>query len=73
MMQGGEIFIPNNCKPTKIYDLAQSFATAELYIYRENWVEIIGLRPGEKLEEVLIDPEELKLAETIEDIWVIKN
>ena len=66
MMKGGEIFIPNNCKPTKIYDLAKQYAAGHK-------IEIIGLRPGERLEELLIDPIEMARAESIDNIWIVRH
>lgn len=63
MMCGGEIFVPRNSQRLRIIDLAQKFSSN---------IQIIGLRPGEKLEEVLIDPTELQRAETLEDMWIIR-
>jgi FlaA1/EpsC-like NDP-sugar epimerase len=65
MMQGGEIFVPNNCKRTKIYDLAKEYGAG-------HQIEITGLRPGEKLEELLMDPSEKERAKTIDDMLVIE-
>ena len=66
MMKGGEIFIPNNCRSTRIYDLAKMFA-------QDGSIEITGLRPGEKLEEILIDPSEKDRSENIDDILVVRK
>jgi UDP-N-acetylglucosamine 4,6-dehydratase/5-epimerase len=49
-MQGGEIFVPR-IPSMKIVDLAKSIAP-------ECEVEVIGIRPGEKLHEALITEEE---------------
>jgi UDP-N-acetylglucosamine 4,6-dehydratase len=49
-MQGGEIFVPR-LPSMKIIDLAQAIAPA-------CEIEFIGIRPGEKLHEVLITEEE---------------
>jgi FlaA1/EpsC-like NDP-sugar epimerase len=35
--------------------------------------KIIGLRQGEKMEEVLISEEEKKIADEQEDMWVIRH
>ena len=35
--------------------------------------KIIGIRHGEKIEEVLITKSERKIAEEKKDMWVIKN
>lgn len=56
--KGGEIFILDMGEPIKIYDLAVKMI--KLRGYRPNIdinIEIVGLRPGEKLyEELLINP-----------------
>ena len=49
-MQGGEIFVPK-IPSMKIMDLAEAIAP-------ECEIEIIGIRPGEKLHEALITEEE---------------
>ncbi len=51
--QGGEIFILDMGKPVKIYDLAKSM----IRLSNANvGIDIVGLRPGEKLfEELLYD------------------
>ena len=63
IMQGGEIFIPQNADKVRIIDLAKTIS--------EN-IKITGLRPGEKLEEVLIDPLELARAEVVDNLWIVK-
>lgn len=68
MMKGGEIFIPSNAKKLNILQLAQSYAVE---IDKVHGIEITGMRLGERLEEVLIDPSEEARAEIIEDVWVI--
>lgn len=62
VMKGGEIFIPKNCKLVNIYEYAQKY---------NHPIEITGLRPGERLEELLMDPEEASNAETVDDMWVV--
>jgi len=49
-MQGGEIFVPN-IPSMKLVDLAEAIAP-------ECEIETIGIRPGEKLHEVLLTEEE---------------
>jgi UDP-N-acetylglucosamine 4,6-dehydratase len=63
-MQGGEVFIPKI--PTmKIIDLADAVAPrAEM--------EIIGIRPGEKLHEVLISEDEARHTLELEDMYVVE-
>lgn len=59
--QGGEIFVLDMGKPIRIYELAENIIRAKGYIPNEDIkIEIVGLRPGEKLyEEVLMDEEGL--------------
>jgi UDP-N-acetylglucosamine 4,6-dehydratase len=62
-MQGGEVFVPK-IPSMKVVDLAQAVAPdAEL--------SIIGIRPGEKLHEVLISEDEARLTLEREDMFVV--
>ena len=64
-MQGGEIFIPK--LPTKkIVDLAKE-------ICPECALDVIGIRPGEKIHEVLISKDEARHAVEYDDSFVIDN
>ena len=62
-MEGGEIFVPK-LKSTKIIDLADIIAP-------EAEKRIIGIRPGEKLHEVLITKEEARHTQEIEDSFIV--
>jgi len=63
-MEGGEVFIPK-IPSTKVVDLARAIAPkAE--------IEIIGIRPGEKLHEDLLSVEEARNAVERESMYVIK-
>lgn len=64
MMQGGEIFVPLNVEKRRIIDLAKGMETD---------IKLIGMRPGQKLEEVLIDPAELSRAIQFGDMWIVKS
>ena len=63
-MQGGEVFIPK-IPSTKIVDLARVIAP-------ESEIENIGIRPGEKLHEVLIHEDEARSAVELEDMYVVQ-
>ncbi|MGD8632150.1 MAG: UDP-N-acetylglucosamine 4,6-dehydratase (inverting) [Anaerolineales bacterium] len=63
-MQGGEVFVPK-IPSTHITDLAKAIAPdAEL--------EFIGIRPGEKLHEVLISEDEARHTLEMEDMFVVE-
>ena len=63
-MQGGEVFVPK-IPSMKVVDIAKVIAPdAEL--------EAIGIRPGEKLHEVLIHEDEARLTIELEDMFVVQ-
>jgi UDP-N-acetylglucosamine 4,6-dehydratase len=63
-MHGGEVFVPK-IPSMKMYDLARAVAP-------DSQVEIIGIRPGEKLHEVLISEDEARTTVEMEDMFVIQ-
>lgn len=63
-MAGGEVFIPNN-PACKITDLAVAMAGPDYP------VDLVGIRPGEKLAEILISEEEALRTEPRGDRFVI--
>ncbi|KXB08196.1 flagellin modification protein FlmA [candidate division MSBL1 archaeon SCGC-AAA382N08] len=63
-MEGGEVFVPK-IPSMKIVDLAKAIAP-------EAELEAIGIRPGEKLHEVLLPPEEARHAKEFDDYFVIE-
>ena len=63
-MQGGEVFIPK-IPSMKVLDLASAVAP-------DAKVSIIGIRPGEKLHEVLISEDEARTTVEREDMFVVK-
>ncbi len=63
-MEGGEVFVPK-IPSTKVTDLAKAIAPkAEL--------EIIGIRPGEKLHEALISEDEARHTIELEKMFVVQ-
>ena len=63
-MHGGEIFVPKIPSMTMI-DMVKAIAP-------NCQVEVIGIRPGEKLHEELISEDEARLTVDVEDMYVIK-
>jgi UDP-N-acetylglucosamine 4,6-dehydratase len=62
-MVGGEVFIPKIAS-TRIVDLARAIAP-------DSQIEIVGIRPGEKLHEVLIHEDEARTAVELDDMFVV--
>lgn len=63
-MHGGEVFVPK-IPSMKITDLAQAIAPDA------RW-EVTGIRPGEKVHEVLLTEEEARHSEEYDDFFVIQ-
>ena len=63
IVNAGEIFIPK-MKSYNIKDLASEISKKH---------KIIGLRQGEKLEEILMTQEEEKNAEEKENLWIVRQ
>lgn len=64
LMHGGEVFVPK-IPSTSIMDLVRVVAP-------EARVEEIGIRPGEKLHEVLISEDEARHTVELEDMFVVQ-
>jgi len=62
IMKQGEIYIPK-MKSYKLKDLASKYSKKQ---------KIIGLRPGEKMEEILMTDSEKTKASNSDKMWVIK-
>jgi len=63
-MHGGEIFVPK-IPSMKIMDLAQCIAP-------DAEIQTIGIRPGEKLDEVLLTKEEAKHTKEFDEYFVVE-
>jgi UDP-N-acetylglucosamine 4,6-dehydratase len=63
-MQGGEVFVPK-IPSMKMVDLAHAIAP-------DAKIKIIGIRPGEKLHEVLISEDEARTTVELEDMYVVQ-
>ena len=63
-MHGGEVFVPK-IPSMKIADLANAVAP-------EARLEVMGIRPGEKLHEVLISEDESRSTVEMEDMFVVQ-
>ena len=62
-MVGGEVFVPK-IPSTRICDLAKAIAP-------QSELEVVGIRPGEKLHEVLIHEDEARTTIELEDMFVV--
>jgi UDP-N-acetylglucosamine 4,6-dehydratase len=62
-MHGGEVFVPK-IPSTRIIDLAKVIAP-------ESEIEVIGIRQGEKLHEMMISRDESRATYELEDMFVV--
>lgn len=63
-MHGGEVFVPKIPSMT-IVDLAKTIAP-------QADIKVVGIRPGEKLHEVLISEDEARTTVELEDMFVVQ-
>jgi UDP-N-acetylglucosamine 4,6-dehydratase len=63
-MEGGEVFVPK-IPSTKVVDLAKAIAPNAK-------IEIIGIRPGEKLHEDLLSEDEARHTIELEQMYVVQ-
>ena len=63
-MHGGEVFVPKIPSMT-IVDLAKTIAP-------QAKIKVVGIRPGEKLHEVLISEDEARTTVELEDMFVVQ-
>lgn len=64
IMQGGEVFVPK-IPSMKVVDLAQAVAPGCA-------IEVVGIRPGEKLHEVLVSRDEARHTIEFDDMYIIE-
>ncbi len=63
-MQGGEVFVPK-IPSTRVVDVAKAIAP-------DAEVELIGIRPGEKMHEVLVSEDESRHTVDLDDMYVVE-
>lgn len=63
-MKGGEVFVPKN-PSMRIMDLAKALAP-------DCEIKVIGIRPGEKLHEVLVSEDEARNGVELTEFFVVK-
>lgn len=64
-MHGGEVFVPK-LPSTRLIDLAKAIAP-------DCEIEVIGIRPGEKLHEIMISRDESRATIELEDMFVVES
>jgi UDP-N-acetylglucosamine 4,6-dehydratase/5-epimerase len=69
--RGGEVFV-KKAPAAKMVDLARAYA--ELKTGKKNYpIEYVGIRAGEKIDEILVSEEEMRRAEERKDHFIIKR
>ncbi len=63
-MEGGEVFVPK-IPSMHVIDLARTIAPA-------SQIDVIGIRPGEKLHEVLVSEDEARHTLELDDMFVVE-
>jgi UDP-N-acetylglucosamine 4,6-dehydratase len=63
-MKGGEVFVPK-IPSMHVLDLAKSIAP-------DAEIKVIGIRPGEKLHEILVSEDEARHSVELEDMYIVE-
>ena len=63
-MEGGEVFVPK-IPSMRVVELARAMAP-------ESRIEVIGIRAGEKLHEVLVSEDEARHTVELDDMFVVQ-
>lgn len=71
--EGGDLFVLDMGEPVKIIDLARQMIRLAGLEEGEIAIEIIGLRPGEKLHEELLSDTERGEQSTVPSVWVSRS
>ncbi len=64
LMKGGELFVPK-LQATRVIDVAEAMAPQ----LKRN---VVGIRPGEKINEWLLSPDEVRMTRDIGDRYVVR-
>jgi FlaA1/EpsC-like NDP-sugar epimerase len=70
--EGGEVFLLDMGKPVRIFDMARQMIQLAGFADDEVAVEIVGLRPGEKLYEELLRDDENSRCSSVDGVFVAK-
>ena len=60
LAKGGEVFVLDMGEPVKIVDLAKNVIELAGFTVEEIGIKFTGIRPGEKMYEELLNPEEIQ-------------
>jgi FlaA1/EpsC-like NDP-sugar epimerase len=73
LAKGGEIFVLDMGEPVKIVDLARNLIRMSGYAVEDIGIRFTGIRPGEKLFEELMNPDEVQERQVYPKIHIGKS